>query len=319
MKNNTVHSALGEVNASEMGWIHPHEHLLICMREHCGESVAAYPGNTEYARRQLVPMLKELAGYGVTGLVDPTPIGIGRDEDYVRFVQDVSASSGVSVFLATGLYGKAHWPQWASEWTAEKIGELFSRELENGIGNTGVRPCVIKAAVDGELAASERKVLTACAIAHRNTGASLHIHSILHRRATVDFLCGLSVDPTRIYLAHVDMITSEDEFLWLAERGVNFVTTNWDFPHHMDQEEAHRLINLLIEKGHLRQILVSIDFALTIESRWCVGLWTWDNPERTSYAYLHTGVLPKLRAAGVTDAHIETIMHDNPLEMISWG
>ena len=319
MKSNTVHSVLGEVDASAMGWIHPHEHLLICMREHCGESVASYPGNTEYARRRLVPMLEELAALGVTGLVDPTPIGIGRDEDYVRFVQDVSASSGVSVFLATGLYETAHWPRWATEWPAEKIGELFSSELADGIGDTGVRPCVIKAAVNSELGAPEKKALTACAIAQRNTGASLHVHSTGCRRETVEFLCGLGVDPTRIYLAHADMGTSEEEFLWLAERGVSLVTTNWDFPHHMDQQEAHRLINLLIEKGHLRQILVSIDFALTIESRWCVGTWTWDNAERTSYAYLHTAVLPKLRAAGVTDEHIETIMHDNPLEMLSWG
>jgi phosphotriesterase-related protein len=132
----------------------------------------------------------------------------------------------------------------------------------------------------------------------------------------VDLLTGLGVDPTRIYLAHIDMNTSEDELIWLAERGVRLVTTNWDFPHHMDQEEARRLVKLLIGKGHLDQILVSIDFSLTIESRWSVGLWTWDNADRTSYAYLHTGVLPKLRAAGITDAHIERIMHDNPIEML---
>ncbi|MDQ1327023.1 MAG: hypothetical protein QG641_303, partial [Candidatus Poribacteria bacterium] len=73
---------------------------------------------------------------------------------------------------------------------------------------------------------------------------------------------------------------------------------------------------VLIEKGYLDQILISIDFALAIESRWSVGIWTWDNPDRTSYAYLHTGVLPKLRSAGFTDAQIEKIMHDNPLEML---
>jgi predicted metal-dependent phosphotriesterase family hydrolase len=84
----------------------------------------------------------------------------------------------------------------------------------------------------------------------------------------------------------------------------------------MNQEEARRLMNLLIAKGYVGQILVSLDFALTIESRWCVGLWTWDNPDRTSFSYLHTRVLPKLRASGMTDAHIETIMHDNPLEML---
>jgi len=134
----------------------------------------------------------------------------------------------------------------------------------------------------------------------------------------VSFLTSMGVDSSRIYLAHVDMNTSEEEFLWLAERNIRLVTTNWDFPYHMDQAEARRLLKVLIEKGYLGQILISIDFALAIESRWSVGIWTWDNADRTSYAYLHTGVIPKLRNSGFTDAQIEKIMHDNPIEMLQW-
>ena len=32
-------------------------------------------------------MLKELQQYGVNGLADPTPMGIGRDKNYVKFAQ----------------------------------------------------------------------------------------------------------------------------------------------------------------------------------------------------------------------------------------
>jgi len=317
MMKDVLYSVLGEVDASEMRWIHPHEHLLINMAECRGETIAKYPGNVEYARRQIVKMLKELRQYGVTGLVDPTPMGIGRDEAYVEFAKSVSRASGVHVFLATGLYVPSNWPQWAREWTTARIGNLFTRELEDGIGNTGVRPCVIKAAVGGEFTANEEKMLTACAIAQRRTGSSVHVHTTGCRREIVDLLTALGVDPPRIYFAHIDMNTSEEEILWLAERGIRFVTTNWDFPYHIDQGEARRLVNVLIDKGHLDKILISIDFSLTIESRWAVGIWTWDNPDRTSYSYLHTGVIPKLRDAGLTEAHIERIMHDNPLEMLS--
>jgi len=80
----------------------------------------------------------------------------------------------------------------------------------------------------------------------------------------------------------------------------------WLYPHE----------HLLIARGHRDKILVSVDFALTIESRWTVGLGTWDNPDRTSYAYPRTGVLPKLRAAGFTEAHLQTIMRDNVLAML---
>jgi phosphotriesterase-related protein len=311
-----IPSVTGDVEVGELRWLYPHEHLLVSWGEYRGETVASYPGNTEYARRQITAMLIELKALGVDALIDATPMGIGRDEAYVQFARGVSAATGVRVFLSTGLYATAHWPPWAREWSAAQIGDLFTRDLETGIGDTGVRACLLKAAVGIEITADEEKALTACAIAHGRTGAAVQVHSIGCRREIVDLLTGQGVDPSRIYIAHVDMNTSAEEFLWLAERGVRLVTTNWDFPHHMDQDEAMRLLKLLIAAGHLDKILVSIDFGLSIETRWCVGLWTWDNPDRTSYAYLHTGVLPKLRAAGLTEAHLQTIMRDNPLKML---
>jgi len=168
MAVNVLNSVLGEVDVSEMCWIHPHEHLLISMGEYNGETIAKYTGNMEYARRQIINMLKELRQYGVNGLIDPTPIGIGRDKAYVEFAKSVSHASGIHIFLATGLYVPSNWPQWAKEWSAEQIGDLFTKELEHGIGDTGVRPCFIKAAVGSEFAANEEKSLTACAIAQRH-------------------------------------------------------------------------------------------------------------------------------------------------------
>lgn len=319
MSSECFPSVTGSVSADELRSLYPHEHLLVSWNEYRGETVASYPGNTEYARRQITAMLAELKALGVDALIDATPIGIGRDAAYVRFARGVSAASGVRVLLSTGLYATGHWPAWAREWSAEQLGDLFTRDLETGIEDTGVRACLLKAALGTEITAEDEKSLRACAIAHRRTGATVQVHALGARRDLVDLLTSEGVRPERIYLAHADMNTSEEEFLWLAERGVRLVTTNWDFPHHMDQDEARRLLRLLIAGGHLDKILVSIDFGMSIETRWCVGLWTWDNPDRTSYAYLHTAVLPKLRAAGLTEAELDTIMHDNPLEMLRRG
>lgn len=313
----TIDTALGRVSPGELEWVYPHEHLLISMREFAGESIANYPGNTEYARREIIAMLREVRAYGVNGLADPTPIGIGRDDAYVRLARSVSEATGVHIFLSTGLYIPRHWPQWAIEETAAQIGERFCAEFERGIGETGARPTFLKAAVDGEVGANEEKALTACAYAHCRTGAAVHVHATRSRRAVFDVLTACGVHPSRIYIAHADMNTSESEFMWLAERGVRLVMTNWDFPYHMDQNEARRLVRVLIDAGHLDKILISIDFALTMESRWTVGRFTWDNPDRTSYAYLHTGVLPKLEDAVISKAELNVIMHDNPIEMVA--
>ena len=119
-------SVTGDVAAGELRWLYPHEHLLVSWNEFKGETV--YPGNTEYARRQITAMLIELKDLGVDALIDATPIGIGRDEAYVEFARGVSAASGVRVFLSTGLYVPAHWPPWAREWSATQLGDLFTRE-----------------------------------------------------------------------------------------------------------------------------------------------------------------------------------------------
>ncbi|OQB42885.1 MAG: hypothetical protein BWY06_00455 [Candidatus Latescibacteria bacterium ADurb.Bin168] len=311
-----IDTVLDQISPEDLEWVYPHEHLLICMREFAGESIGDYPGNLEYARRDIVRMLQEVRGYGVNGFADPTPIGIGRDDAYVRLARSVSQATGVHIFLSTGLYVSRNWPRWAMEETAAQIGERFCAEFERGIGETGARPTFLKAAVDGEVGANEEKALTACAYAHCRTGAAVHVHATCSRRAVFDVLTGSGVNPSRIYIAHADMNTSESEFLWLAERGVRLVMTNWDFPYHMDQEEARRLVRVLIDAGHIDKILISIDFALTLESRWTVGRFTWDNPDRTSYGYLHTGVLPRLRNAGISDAELQVIMHDNPIEMV---
>ena len=36
-----LYSVLGEVDAPEMLWIHPHEHLLISMEEFSGETIVS--------------------------------------------------------------------------------------------------------------------------------------------------------------------------------------------------------------------------------------------------------------------------------------
>jgi len=317
MSDDILQSVLGPVQASQMQWIHPHEHLLASdYCTHTGEGLRPYPGGVEYARRQVAAMLRELKEHRVNGLVDPLPVGIGRDAIFVNLARELSQTTGVHVFLATGLYHPAYWPAWAREGSIPSLADVFTRELEEGIEDTGVRPCLIKVTVDEELGSDQEKVLTAAAIAQRRTGVAIHCHSSTRRRETVELLTALGVPGRRIYLAHVDMNTSEEEWLWLVEREVRLVTTNWDFPYHMDQDEARRLVNLLIARGYVDRILVSIDFALEVIDRWRTAIWIWENPDRTSYAYLEKGVIPKLRAAGVTDEHLDWIMRRNPIAML---
>ena len=90
---------LGPVSASAMRWVHPHEHLVCAMNEWDGVPIDAYPGQMEYARRQMLAGLVELKQYGVTGLVDPLPRASAGG--LTRGWHAPVAGSGVSSFLPT--------------------------------------------------------------------------------------------------------------------------------------------------------------------------------------------------------------------------
>jgi len=318
LAGDTLESVLGPISADELRWVHAHEHLCADFAQREGRRLDAFPGNLEYVRRALKRMLGELPQYGVNGLVDPMPLGVGRDEVYVRLAQEVSQTSGVSIFLATGIYLPGHWPEWVTAATAEELASHFVREAEEGIEGTGVKPALIKVAAKS-LGPDEEKALTAAALAHRRTGQHHHCHVTNNRRPIVELLTGLGIPGRCIYLAHADMNTSEEEWLWLVEQGVGLVMTNWDYPYHMDQAEALRLTRLLLTRGYQDRLLIGLDFGMEIIDRSRTAIWTWDNPDRTSYSYLHTGVLPKLRAAGVTEEDLEWMMHRNPVEMLRRG
>jgi len=322
-----IESALGPVDASDLLWIHPHEHLIGGMNVQAGVTVRSRPGCAEYIRRQMLVMLPDLRRHGVNGLMDATTIDIGRDEDYVAYARGVSQSTGVHVFLVTGFYVPRGWPDWVKRATSTELADFVTREMEEGIGKTGVRPCVVKAAIqhdvsdpfDSEWAPAHEKVLAACALAVKRSGAALHIHSAGgSRRQTVEFLRAAGVDPEQIYLAHVEMGASEDEFLWLASEGIRLVITCWGATHRINQSEVARLVKVLVDAGHADKVLLSMDFlfALMNEGR-NILIHLDDNADNCSFSYLHTHAIPLLRRQGLSQQQIETMMHANPLEMLA--
>jgi phosphotriesterase-related protein len=325
--NYFIESALGPIEKSEMRWIHPHEHLLGGMNVQAGVTVKSRPGCIEYIRRQMLMMLPDLSQYGVNGLVDALTIDIGRDDDYITYVQELSRSTGINVFLLTGFYVPSAWPDWVRQATPNVLSDFMIREFEEGIGKTNVRPSAIKAAIQHDVHApfedewrlAHEKILTACSLAHRNTGAALHIHSAAgSRRQTVEFLLAAGVVAEHIYLAHVEMGASEEEFLWLAEQGVRLVVTCWGSTHMINQQELVRLVKLLVDRGHVNKLLLSMDFRFSLMNKGRdIMLPLDDNFNNCSFSYLHTHALPLLRNAGISLEQINVMMHDNPLEMLT--
>src|ERR1700736_5565072 len=128
--------------------------------------------------------LDELYAAGIHTIVDLTVIGPGRS---VRRLQRVPASSGINIVVATGIYALFDIPSYFKFRKSEVLVDYFVREIEEGIGDTGVRAGILKCAPRG--AGGPRgveKFPRAGAQAHVRTGPPIPPHTRAAPRRGLD-------------------------------------------------------------------------------------------------------------------------------------
>jgi phosphotriesterase-related protein len=119
-------------------------------------------------------------------------------------------------------------------------------------------------------------------------------------------------DPTRVIIGHADSYPQLDHYLAIIERGacVEFDFLGMSFT----PQERHgegRIVELtceLLSRGHVDRVLLSQDVCHDQQLVRFGG---------NGYSYLKDTFLPRLRAAGVSDAEIETITVANPRRLLT--
>jgi len=312
----TINTATGKCRTDDLGITLMHEHLLIGWPG--WESDTAAPAwDRREARRLCVDRMLELKALGVTALVDPCPIDLGRD---VEFAAEVSQAAGVQVICATGLYkeesGAAPYYKFRGAFadTVAEMTETFVKEVTEGIGPTGIKAGVIKVATGPhQVTDYEKAVITAAARAHRATGAPITTHTDdgTMGREQLATLTGEGVDPSRVVIGHscgsadlryhVDLLDA-GAFLGFDRFGLELL-----------QPDRLRLASLigLLGIGAERQIVLSHDTV------WCWRGRPLPLPVETMapkwdprHVFQH--IVPALRDAGVTQAKIDAMLIDNP-------
>ncbi len=169
-----VNTVLGPMNTEDLGFTLMHEHLLCAFpnayREYPDILV---PNVLEY----VVTRLKQAKAEGVDTVVDMTTLDLGRD---ILFIREAAKQSGVNIIACTGWWLDV--PRFVSgimgSVTAAQMAESFVREIDKGIGDTGIKPGVLKSASDvGGVTPPQEIALRAVAKAHLKTGVPIVIHS----------------------------------------------------------------------------------------------------------------------------------------------
>ncbi len=315
-----VQTVLGPVPVDELGITLMHEHLLIGWPGWEYDAAAPRASLSELVTICTERML-EIKALGVRTLVDPCPMDLGRD---VELMARVSQASGVHIVCATGLYkedqGSPAYFKFRARFAdvTSEIRDAFVLELTEGIGSSGVKPGLIKAATGAhQVTPYEEMALRAAAQAACATGVPITTHTEegTMGREQLDIFAAEGVDLRHVVIGHSCGSADLRYHVELLDRGC---LLGFDrFGLEILQPDRLRLAALigLLGVGFAKQIVLSHD------SVWCWRGRPLPLPETMlphwKPTHLFTNILPRLRDAGVSEDKIETMLVANPRRFFS--
>jgi len=307
-----VQTVLGPIDPADLGFTLPHEHTAIALWH--------IPGRWDYweltrDRPVIEAELGRFRDAGGRSLVDLTLPGVGRDPGWLA---DLAAATGLHLVMGAGWYREAYYPAEAliDRRSVDDLADELVREATDGVGDTGVRPGILgEIGTDKPwLSAKEERVHRAVARAARRTGLAITTHAVMSDvgLAQLRVFEEEGADPTRVVIGHADSYPVFAHYLAIVGRGasVEFDFLGMSFT----PQERHgegRIVELLCEllaSGHLDRVLLSQDICHNAQLR---------RYEGNGYTYLHEAFLPRLRAAGVSDAEIDTMTVANPRRLLT--
>jgi phosphotriesterase-related protein len=300
-------TTLGPKGRGELGVILPHEHVFLDLRtwESPGHGVA----ETEEVIRRVSPEISRVRKAGVTVIVEPTTLGVGRRADVLAAV---SEATGMPLVVPTGVYREPWIPPWVHDAEPEELREWMIGELRGEIEGTGVRAGWIKvSAGDDGLTMTETKILRAAAEAAVATGVLIGSHTVRGRVALeqLDVLEATGLSPERFVWIHAQREPDFSLHLEAARRGA-WLEYDGIGRKRMPQGTDGAFVELVLRALHnglAERLLLSGDM-LGYDASLPNG------GEVEPYAYLCETFLPKLVAAGVDDATLHQLTQDNPFD-----
>ena len=345
-----VQTVLGLIDCSQLGITLPHEHLFFdgkCLmmeepinpeekklahqkvtmetlsfnRYHRFSNEDNLMLNDEDMAIREVMYFKEAGGKTI---VDMTCINTGRSPGRLL---NVAEATGLNIIMGTAYYiAQSYTPEMKiNSRTEEDIAAEFIRDIIIGTVDTS-----IKAGIIGEIGLSwpieegEIKVLRAAGIAQQETGVAINIHPGAHEDAPFEYIKVLEdtgADLSHVVFSHMSCtfpMSTRYSRANLAEKGCyleydmfggdgNYPTPIGPYDVANDTIRVNQIIEL-IEDGFLDRILISQDIFLKILLRSYGG---------AGYSHILNIIIPqKMQAKGITEEQINTIMVENPKDML---
>ena len=301
-----IQTVLGPIDASALGFTLSHEHVAM------QPPVVAvhYPWlvDRDEIRQRSIEELTEAKQGGVDSLIELSTPDLERD---VELMAECSRASGLNVICATGIWRDV--PRWFHDKTPDQIADVFVREIEVGIADTGIRPGAIKVANDAEgVTEAAELVLRGAARALKRTGCPISTHhwaplEVGRRQIEIFQEEGAPMD--RVCIGHTADTTDADYIEDLLNAGVYISMDRYPgVAPRPEWRDRNRTVKELIGRGWAHRLMLGHDYAPRPQT---------PRESPTRYLFLSTTALPALLEDGVPPETVDLMMRDVPRRFLT--
>ncbi|MEJ7562368.1 MAG: hypothetical protein WKF45_07570 [Ilumatobacteraceae bacterium] len=318
----TVETVRGAVDTAALGQTLMHEHVFVLSTEHVQNYGVGDWWDEDERVADAVAKLQGIRDLGVETIVDPTVWGLGR---YIPRIQRINEQVDVNIVVATGIYTYDSVPhQYEHRGVglmiddgSEPMAGDFLRDIERGIGETGVKAAFLKCAIDaGGMTPGVERVLRACAIAHSESGVPITVHTSSHNHAgrlALGVFTEESVDLTKVVVGHAGDSNDLDYLREMADQGATLGMDRFGLDLYNPTANRIDTIVALAEAGYADRMVLSHDASCYIdyfpgEAQAAVA----QIAPNWNYTHISNDVIPALLERGVSQDQIDQMMIGNP-------
>lgn len=326
-----VETVLGPIEAEGLQGTLVHEHLYF-----------SYPGDhfdpgDRWERGpeldKIVERLREVREQGIRTIVDPCPVECGRDP---TLLAEASRAAAVNVVCATGFYVEdIGIPFYWRNRSLDEIATFYLHEIENGIGGTGIKPGVIKAASGDPPTELERRFLAAAAVASERSGLPIitHCENSQGWEVQQEIFAEHGADLRRCLIGHQDQADAGEQLVSIAGKGSFAGIDRVGYELLSPIEKRVELASSVRAAGLLDHLCLSQDRICSLRSArfpyavpehlrdGFAQLEPWISEQMTGrpLSYIFTEFWPLLEKEGFTEQDRTTIFEANPARLLSGG
>ena len=309
-----VETALGPIEDGELGFTLSHEHVFTATS---GDN-HIYPWLYDFdaSRRVILERLAAARAAGVQTLIDLTTPDLGRD---VELVRELSQQSGMQVVCATGIWRSV--PLSFTRRDPDEIAEIFVREIEVGIGDSGIKAGAIKVANDEEGVSEDYdSTIRGAARACKRTGTPISTHHWALTevgRRQVEIFQEEDAPMDRIAIGHSADTTDVAYLEDLLNAGVYLSMDRYPGrPGRASWEERNKSVETLIERGWAEKLMLGHDNATHLLRVGETELPPYPTGPQ-GYTFLSESAIPAMLADGVPQETIDLMTVEVPRRFLS--